>query len=79
MKCLPDISYRYFVRPLVTVFVAPMTIGIREHFMFHIRWISMHRFLNFNLFSASLYVTLLDYCLITIINIINKELNYYYY
>jgi hypothetical protein len=40
--------------------VAPITTGITEHFMFHIRRISMHRFLYFNYFSASLYVTFLS-------------------
>jgi hypothetical protein len=45
MECLPGISSRYFLRPLVTVPVAPMTVGITEHFMFHFRWISTHIFL----------------------------------
>jgi hypothetical protein len=59
MECLPSISSRYFLSSLVTVPVAPMAAGITKHFMFHIRWISIHKFLCFNLFSASLHVTLL--------------------
>jgi hypothetical protein len=60
MECLPGISSRYFLGPLVTVPVAPVTTGITEHIMFPIRWISMHTFLYFNLFSASLCVTFLS-------------------
>jgi hypothetical protein len=60
MECLPGISSTYFLRLLVTVPVAPMTTGMTEHFMLHIRWISMHKFVYFNFFSASLCVTFLS-------------------
>jgi hypothetical protein len=60
MECLPGMSSRYFLRPLVTVPMATMTTGITEHFMVHIHHISMHRFLYFNFFSASLCVTFLS-------------------
>jgi hypothetical protein len=52
-------SSRYFLSPLVTVPLTRVTTGITKHFMFHIRWISMHNLLYFNLFSASLCVTFL--------------------
>jgi hypothetical protein len=60
MECLPGNSSRYFHRHLVTVPVAPMTTAVTKHFMFHIHWISMHTFLYFNFFSASLCVTFLS-------------------
>jgi hypothetical protein len=39
---------------LLTIPVAPMITGMTKHFMFHILWISILRFLYFNFFSASL-------------------------
>jgi hypothetical protein len=60
MECLADISSGYFLSPLVTVPVAPMTTGITEHFMFLIRWISEHKFLYFNFSSTALCVTVLS-------------------
>jgi hypothetical protein len=54
-ECLPGVSSRNFLRPLVTVPVAPMTTGITEHFMFYIAG-----FLYFTFFSASLCVTSLS-------------------
>jgi uncharacterized membrane protein len=70
MECLPGISPKYFLSPLVTVPVAPMATGITEPFLFHIRWISMHTFLYFNFFSVSICVIFL----IIIIFIINHPM-----
>jgi hypothetical protein len=69
MECFPGISSRHFLRPLVTVSVSPMSTGITEHFMCHIRWISTHRFLYFNLFSVSIRVTFLSDCTETCISV----------
>jgi hypothetical protein len=51
MECLPGISSRYILSPLVIVPVAPMTTDITERLMFYIRWIYMYTFLYFNFFS----------------------------
>jgi hypothetical protein len=39
--------------------VAPIITGIILHFRFHIRYISMHKILYFNFFSASFCTTFL--------------------
>jgi hypothetical protein len=48
-----------FCSPLVTVPVAPMIIGMTKHFMFHIRCISILKFLYFNFFSDSLCIVII--------------------
>jgi hypothetical protein len=37
--------------------VAPMISGMTKHFMFHIRWISIFKFLYFKFFSDSFCIT----------------------
>jgi hypothetical protein len=46
--------------PLVTIPAAPMITGMTKHFMFHIHWISLLKFLYFNLFSDSFCITFLS-------------------
>jgi hypothetical protein len=53
IECCPGIVSRYFCKLLLTISVAPVITGMTKHFMFHIFWISVLRFLYFNLFSAS--------------------------
>jgi hypothetical protein len=50
-------------------------IGMTKHFMFHIHWISILKFLYFNFFSDSSYITFLSDGIIIIIIII---IIYYY-
>jgi hypothetical protein len=45
---------------LVTITVVPMVTGMKKHFIFHIRWISILRPLYFNLFSVSCITFLFD-------------------
>jgi hypothetical protein len=57
-----------FFNPLVTIPVAPMITGMTIHFMFHIRWISILKFLYFNFFSDSFCTTFLSYGIATSIS-----------
>jgi hypothetical protein len=41
-----------FFSPLVTIPVASMITGVTKHFMFHIRWISILKFLYFYFFRT---------------------------
>jgi hypothetical protein len=52
--------FPYIFSPLVTIPVAPMIAGMTKHFMFHIRWISILKFLYFNFFSDSCITFLSD-------------------
>jgi hypothetical protein len=45
--------FQVFFSPLVTIPVAPMMTGMMKHFIFHIRRISIFRFLYFNFLSSS--------------------------
>jgi hypothetical protein len=49
--------------------VAPMITGMSKHFMFHIRWISILKFLYF-IFSDSFSIILLSNGIVTSISII---------
>jgi hypothetical protein len=42
-----------------------MITGMTKHFMFHIRWISVLKFLYFNLFSDSFCITILSDSIVT--------------
>jgi hypothetical protein len=77
MECLPGILPRYVLKPLSIAPVAPVTTGITEHFMLHIRCIFMHRFLYFN-FCPLFYV--LHSCLMALIHlsVCKFSLLYYY-
>jgi hypothetical protein len=45
VECFPDMAFKSFFKPFVTIPVAPVTTGIIIHFMFHIRYISVHKLL----------------------------------
>jgi hypothetical protein len=51
----------------VTIPVAPVASGIKEHFMSPILWISICKFLYLSLLSASLLITLLSSDLATLL------------
>jgi hypothetical protein len=68
IECCPGIVSRYFCKLLLTISVAPMITGMTNHFMFHILWISILRFLYFNFFSASFCITFLSDGIATSIN-----------
>jgi len=71
IECFPDTASKFFLKLLVTMPVAPIIIGIIVHFRFHIHWISIHKLLYFNFFSASFCTTFLSVCMFS--------LCYYYY
>jgi hypothetical protein len=52
---------------LLTIPVAPVITGMTKHFMFHILWISILRFLYFNFFSASFCITFLALLLLLLL------------
>jgi hypothetical protein len=52
--------FQIFFSHLVTIPVVPMIIGMTKHFMFHIRWISILKFLYFHLFSKPFHITFLS-------------------
>ena len=57
------------LRLLVTIPVALVITGIIVHFRFHIRCISIHKLLYFNLFSASFCTTFLSAGIATSISV----------
>ena len=66
IECFPGNASKFFLKPLVTIPVAPVIItGIIVHFTFHIRCISIHKLLYFNFFSASFCTTFLSACIAT--------------
>ena len=60
IECFPVTVSKFFFRLLVTIPVAPIITGTIVHFRFHIRSISVHKLLYFNLFSTSFYTTFLS-------------------
>jgi len=60
IECFPGIASKFFLKLLVTIPVAPIITGIIVHFRFHIRYISVHKLLYFNFFSASFCTTFLS-------------------
>ena len=51
IECFPGTTSKFFVKLLVTIPVAPIIIGIIVHFRFHVRCISIHKFLYLLLLS----------------------------
>ena len=49
------ISFKFFLKLLVTIPVAPIITGIIVHFNFHIRCISIPKLLYFNFFPPPYY------------------------
>jgi len=56
--------FQIFFRPLVIIPLGSVIRGMMKHFIFHIHWISVLRFLCINLFSASFfyYIPIRWYC-----------------
>ena len=52
VECFPGVVSKFFFKLLVTIPVAPIITGTIVHFSFHIRYISIHKLLYFNFFSA---------------------------
>ena len=69
IECLPGTVSKFFLKLLVTIPVAPIITGIIVHFRFHIRCISIHKLLYFNLFSASFCTTFLSAGIATSISV----------
>jgi hypothetical protein len=46
-------SSTFFLKPLVTIPVAPITTGVITHFIFHFHSFSIRKFFYFSFFSAS--------------------------
>ena len=69
MEWFPGIVSKFFFKLLVTIPVAPIITGTIVHFRFHIRCISIHKLLYFNLFSASFCTTFLSVGIATSISV----------
>jgi hypothetical protein len=66
IECFPGTASNFFLKLLVTIPVAPIITGIIVHFRFHIRFISIHKLLYFNYFSASICTTFIIIIISTI-------------
>ena len=55
IECFPGTASKFFLKLLVTIPVAPIITGTIVHFRFHIRCISIHKLLYFNLLLLLLY------------------------
>ena len=55
VECFPGVDSTFLFEPSVTIPVALVTVGMIIHFMFHIRCISTHKFLNFFIFCTILH------------------------
>jgi hypothetical protein len=62
-------SSKFFFKPFVTLPVAPIITGVIIHFMFHIRFIFIHRLFYFCFFSAPFCVTFLSASIATSISV----------
>ena len=60
IECFPGRASKFFLKLLVTIPVAPIIIGIIVHFRFHIRCISIHKLLYFNLLQRSTVFTVVQ-------------------
>jgi hypothetical protein len=61
IECFPDVVFRYFFSPLVTIPVAPKITGMTKHPHSLNFWL---KFLYFNLFSDSFCIPIRWYCYI---------------
>ena len=77
IECFPGTASKFFFRLLFTIPVAPIITCIIIRFRFHIRCISIHKLLYFNLFSASFCTTFLSAGIATSISV--HVFSYYYY
>jgi len=69
VEYLPSTAFKSFLKLLVIILVAPIITGIIVHFRFHIRFISIHKLLYFNFFSASFCTTFLSAGIATSISV----------
>ena len=69
IKCFPGTASKFFLKLLITIPVAPIITGIIVHFRFNIRYISIHKVLYFNFFSASFCTTFLSAGIATSISV----------
>ena len=69
ISCFPVMLLRYCLSDLEIVPVAPIFTGITFAFIFPMGWISIMRYLNFKIFSASFLITFLSPGNATSINI----------
>ena len=60
IDCFPRTASKVFLKFLVTIPVAPIITGTIVHFRSHIHFISIHKLLYFNFFSASFCTTILS-------------------
>jgi hypothetical protein len=65
VECFPGMTFKPFFRPFVTIPVAPIITGIIIHFVFHIRYMSVHKLVYFSSFSTSFCVTFLAEGIVT--------------
>jgi len=72
IEYFPGTVSKFFFKLLVTIPVAPIITGTIVHFWFLIRYISTHKLLYFNFFSASFCTTFLSAGIAT-------SISYYYY
>ena len=66
--CFPGMLLTYFLNDFEIVPVAPIITGVTFVFTFHMRYISVVRFLFFEIFSASFLITFLSPEIATSIN-----------
>ena len=58
VECFPGMAYRVFLKPFVTIQLAPVVTGIIIHFMFPVRCIYIYKFFRFLLDDISVC----EYC-----------------
>jgi hypothetical protein len=68
-ECFTVMAYKCFLKPFVTIPVAPFITSIIIHFRFHIRCMSTYKLSYFSLFSASFCTTFLSVGIATSIGI----------
>ena len=69
IECFAGTVSKFFFKLLVTIPVASIITGAIVHFKFHIRYMSIHKLLNFNFFSASFCTTFLSAVIATSISV----------
>ena len=80
IECFPGIVSKFFFKLLVTIPVAQIITGTIVHLRFHIRCISIHKLLYFNVFSTTFCTTFLSAGIATSITVhVYSFLFYYYY
>ena len=60
IECFLGVASKFFLKPFLTIPVAPVITGIITHFKFHIPCISLHKLLYFSFSSPSFCTTFLS-------------------